>query len=64
MTVGLLRSLPPERFWLGASLAGLDAAAARRQQLKMQMIFQDPYASLNRACACWTSLERRPSPTT
>ena len=28
-------------------LAGLAPDAARRQQLKMQMIFQDPYASLN-----------------
>ena len=47
MTVGLLSLSAGERFWQGASLALLDAAAARRQQLKMQMIFQDPYASLN-----------------
>src|SRR5664279_5236055 len=36
-----------ERVWRGASLAGLAPAAAREQQLRMQMIFQDPYASLN-----------------
>ena len=47
MTVGLLPLTEGERFWRGASLAALDPAAARAQQLKMQMIFQDPYASLN-----------------
>jgi peptide/nickel transport system ATP-binding protein len=47
LAVGLLPLSSGERFWKGQSLAGLDAAAARRQQLKMQMIFQDPYASLN-----------------
>ena len=36
-----------ERRWQGRSLAGLAPDAARAQQLKMQMIFQDPYASLN-----------------
>jgi peptide/nickel transport system ATP-binding protein len=47
MTVGLLPLSAGERFWQGESLARQDAATARRQQLKMQMIFQDPYASLN-----------------
>ena len=47
LAVGLLSLSDGERYWRGSSLAGLDAAAARRQQLKMQMIFQDPYASLN-----------------
>jgi peptide/nickel transport system ATP-binding protein len=47
LTVGLLPLSAGERFWRGLSLASLQAAAARRQQLKMQMIFQDPYASLN-----------------
>jgi peptide/nickel transport system ATP-binding protein len=47
LAVGLLPLSEGERFWRGASLARLDAAAARRQQLRMQMIFQDPYASLN-----------------
>jgi oligopeptide/dipeptide ABC transporter ATP-binding protein len=31
----------------GRSLAGLDTAALRRLRREMQMIFQDPYASLN-----------------
>ncbi len=47
LAVGLLPLSEGERYWRGASLRRLDAAAARRQQLKMQMIFQDPYASLN-----------------
>jgi peptide/nickel transport system ATP-binding protein len=47
LAVGLLSLSEGERFWRGASLAHLAPAAARRQQLKMQMIFQDPYASLN-----------------
>jgi len=47
LAVGLLSLSDGERYWRGASLARLDAAAARKQQLKMQMIFQDPYASLN-----------------
>ena len=47
LAVGLLPVSEGERFWQGRPLAGLGAAAARAQQLKMQMIFQDPYASLN-----------------
>jgi peptide/nickel transport system ATP-binding protein len=47
MAVGLLPLTEGERLWRGASLAALDPAAARAHQLKMQMIFQDPYASLN-----------------
>ena len=47
LAVGLLPLSAGERFWRGASLAGLAPPEARRQQLKMQMIFQDPYASLN-----------------
>jgi len=47
LAVGLLPLSSGERFWRGASLAGLAPPEARRQQLKMQMIFQDPYASLN-----------------
>jgi len=47
LAVGLLSLSAGERYWRGVSLAHLDTAAARRQQLKMQMIFQDPYASLN-----------------
>ncbi len=47
LTVGLLPLTEGERFWRGSALAGLPPAKARLQQLKMQMIFQDPYASLN-----------------
>ena len=47
LAVGLLPLSAGERYWRGAALSRLPAAAARRQQLKMQMIFQDPYASLN-----------------
>src|SRR2546428_12790468 len=47
LAVGLLPLSAGERFWRGQPLAGLAAAAARERQLKMQMIFQDPYAALN-----------------
>jgi len=47
LAVGLLPLSDGERYWRGAPLARLTPAATRRQQLEMQMIFQDPYASLN-----------------
>jgi peptide/nickel transport system ATP-binding protein len=47
LAVGLLPLSEGERLWKGKPLAGLAPAAAREQQLKMQMVFQDPYASLN-----------------
>ena len=47
LAVGLLPLSAGMRFWRGAPLVGLSPEAARAQQLKMQMIFQDPYASLN-----------------
>jgi peptide/nickel transport system ATP-binding protein len=47
MAVGLLPLSQGERCWQGVSLSRLAGDEARRQQLKMQMIFQDPYASLN-----------------
>jgi peptide/nickel transport system ATP-binding protein len=47
LAVGLLPLSDGERYWRGAPLSRLTGDAARRQQLKMQMIFQDPYASLN-----------------
>jgi len=47
LAVGLLPLSAGERFWRGQPLAGLTAAGARERQLKMQMIFQDPYAALN-----------------
>ena len=36
-----------ERYWKGRPYGELDAAASRRERLAVQMIFQDPYASLN-----------------
>ena len=47
LAVGLLAPSAGERYWKGAPLSGLGAAKAREMQLRMQMIFQDPYASLN-----------------
>ena len=47
LAVGLLPLSEGERRWKGAPIDGLAPAAAREQQLRMQMIFQDPYASLN-----------------
>jgi peptide/nickel transport system ATP-binding protein len=47
LAVGLLPLTEGERRWKGAPIDGLAPAAAREQQLRMQMIFQDPYASLN-----------------
>ena len=47
LAVGLLPLSEGERYWRGAPLSHLAGEKARRQQLKMQMIFQDPYASLN-----------------
>jgi peptide/nickel transport system ATP-binding protein len=47
LAVGLLPLSDGERYWRGAPLSHLVGDDARRQQLKMQMIFQDPYASLN-----------------
>lgn len=47
LAVGLLPLSDGERRWRGAPIDGLAPAAAREKQLRMQMIFQDPYASLN-----------------
>jgi peptide/nickel transport system ATP-binding protein len=47
VAVGLLPATSGERLWRGAPIDALSPAEARRMQLKMQMIFQDPYASLN-----------------
>ncbi len=47
LAVGLLPMSEGERRWRGRPIDGLAPAAAREQQLRMQMIFQDPYASLN-----------------
>jgi peptide/nickel transport system ATP-binding protein len=47
LAVGLLAPTAGERYWKGAAVAGLPPPRAREAQLAMQMIFQDPYASLN-----------------
>ena len=47
LAVGLLAPSEGERLWRGERLDALDGEAARERQLKLQMIFQDPHASLN-----------------
>jgi len=47
LAVGLLALSEGERLWRGERLDALDGQAARERQLKLQMIFQDPHASLN-----------------
>jgi peptide/nickel transport system ATP-binding protein len=47
LAVGLLEPTRGQRLWRGEPVDRMSPGAARRAQLKMQMIFQDPYASLN-----------------
>jgi peptide/nickel transport system ATP-binding protein len=47
MAVGLHGLSSGARLWKGAELDRLDPGERRRHQLAIQMIFQDPYASLN-----------------
>jgi peptide/nickel transport system ATP-binding protein len=47
VAVGLHTANDGERLWKGQELGTLPAAERRRAQLAMQMIFQDPSASLN-----------------
>src|SRR4051812_7906237 len=47
LAAGLLTLSDGERYWRGTLLGQLASSDARKQQLKLQMIFQDPYASLN-----------------
>ncbi|GAC1324002.1 MAG: ATP-binding cassette domain-containing protein [Collimonas sp.] len=47
MAVGLHSLSAGTRLWKGQSLEQLDVAERRKKQLAIQMIFQDPYASLN-----------------
>jgi peptide/nickel transport system ATP-binding protein len=47
MAVGLHSLTSGTRRFKGETLEALDAAERRRKQLAIQMIFQDPYASLN-----------------
>ena len=47
VAVGLLAPSAGSRLWRGEEIAQLPADKQRAIQLKIQMIFQDPYASLN-----------------
>jgi peptide/nickel transport system ATP-binding protein len=47
MAVGLHSLSSGSRWWKGVQLDLLDAQERRKKQLGIQMIFQDPYASLN-----------------
>jgi peptide/nickel transport system ATP-binding protein len=47
LAVGLLEPSAGTRLWRGEEIAQLPADKQRAIQLKIQMIFQDPYASLN-----------------
>lgn len=47
MAVGLHTLSSGTRLWKGTDLATVSVERRRQQQLAMQMIFQDPYASLN-----------------
>ncbi|MBL8381031.1 MAG: ABC transporter ATP-binding protein [Burkholderiales bacterium] len=47
IAVGLHAPTEGTRLWRGAPLTDRDSAAGRATQIKIQMIFQDPYASLN-----------------
>ena len=47
IAVGLLQPSEGERLWRGERMSAVDGVETRQQQLKLQMIFQDPYASLN-----------------
>ena len=46
IAVGLLQPSEGERLWRGERMSAVDGVETRQQQLKLQMIFQDPYASL------------------
>src|SRR5436190_5873279 len=43
----ILRPTTGERFWKGRAYEEYEAGGARSERLAVQMIFQDPYASLN-----------------
>ncbi|MDY7539423.1 ABC transporter ATP-binding protein [Undibacterium sp. RTI2.1] len=47
MAVGLHSLSEGSRWWRGQEVKQMDRAAQRKVQLGIQMIFQDPYASLN-----------------
>jgi peptide/nickel transport system ATP-binding protein len=47
VVVGIHPQTAGERWWHGRDVAMMSAAEKRAMQLQVQMIFQDPYASLN-----------------
>ena len=47
IVAGILPQSEGQVFWNGQDVAGLQGDAARTAKLRRQMIFQDPYASLN-----------------
>jgi peptide/nickel transport system ATP-binding protein len=47
LAVGLLTPSGGRRLWRGQDIAAMAAAEQRQVALKLQMVFQDPYASLN-----------------
>jgi len=47
LAVGLLKPSGGQRLWRGQAIDTLPPAEQRRIALKLQMVFQDPYASLN-----------------
>ena len=47
VVVGLHRQTAGEKFWRGKDVATMSSDEKRAMQLEAQMIFQDPYASLN-----------------
>lgn len=47
VVVGIHAQTEGERWWHGRDVAAMSAAEKRTMQLQVQMIFQDPYASLN-----------------
>ena len=47
MVAGIMPPSEGDMFWRGINTQVLPAAAAREAKLRTQMIFQDPYASLN-----------------
>ena len=47
MVARVIEPTAGERYWKGRPYAALESRGARRERLAVQMIFQDPYASLN-----------------
>ena len=47
LVVGLHHQSEGEKFWRGQNVASMTASEKRAMHLEAQMIFQDPYASLN-----------------